>query len=183
MLDVTLLNRNLKLCEEIYYQTDGDKKQLMLKLALLEACGWLEECLDSLYNEITIDQEKFEKEARKRIQGIYAFDATSIQEALILLIGIVNYSRLEKSLNQEMWEISKSSLGTLKKARDSSAHTTYENTQNYMGISSIENNIKNIMKSLYEIEKYLRKHNFIKSQEISIVRKLTSKIKNIIDYT
>lgn len=178
MLDVALLNTNLKLCEDIYRsQKDADKKQLMLKLALLEACGWLEECLDSLYAEVIIDQDKFKQEAIQRIQCIYAFDAKAIKEALIILIGIVNYSQLEKSLNQETWEKAKSSLGTLKKARDSSAHTIYAGNQDYMGISSINNNIQNVIKSLKEIEDYLKQHGFIRFSKISIIKKIENILK------
>ena len=160
-IDVTPLNQNLRYCEEIYSQyKDVDKQQLMLKLALLETCGWLEQCLDSLYNEIAVN-DKYQEDKRKRIDRIHGFGIDSIQDALIYLIGIVNYSKLEQSLERELFENMKSSLGSLKKARDVFAHTSYVSDQSYLGFSQIRKHIDNIIKGLSQVQSYLIKSKFI----------------------
>ena len=160
-IDVASLTQNLKYCEEIYSQCDDvDKRQLMLKLALLETCGWLEQCLDSLYNEIIVD-EQYEEDKRKRIGRIHGFGIDSIQDALIYFIGLVNYSKLEQALERELWENTKSSLGSLKKARDVFAHTSYVSEQSYLGFSQIRKQVENILKGLLKIRAYLMENNFI----------------------
>lgn len=178
MLNKILLDQNLKHCQDIYAsQKDFDKKKLILKLALLDACGWIEECLDSLYREIKLNSKLYQDEREKLIQRIYAFDAKTIKDTLVILIGMVSYEKLESSLNPSVWEKAKSSLGTLKKERDRYAHTTYEDGQDYMGISSIKSNIENIIEGIAEIEIYLLKNGFvIEKDNIPLKQFLQSKL-------
>lgn len=164
MLDKNQIIASLDLCNEIYnQQSDSTKQKFILKVALLEACGWIEDSLDEVYFSHTFNDSKYEKNFEKKIQNIHGFGIENIESGLVLLIGYHNFVDLFNFIDQEEIVRASSSLGTLKKKRDIFAHKISSGLpdDDYLGISSIKNHIENIFPFLESVYKYLIAKQFI----------------------
>jgi hypothetical protein len=123
------IENNLTQLNNLYLKSYTTKKRnYYSKLAMLELCGWIEESMDEIIqrcaNRLLKDQHYKNLVKKEIIDPNYGFDyERNFKKMLISLIGIVNLERLERILDPIKLLILKSSLGTLKKARNKEAHT------------------------------------------------------------
>ena len=98
--------------------------QLYAKLSIIEVGGWTEITMDELVLRVSksaTDQNYIKKVI---IKPVYGFDYDGhFRKMLIKAIGVMTVERIEKKLDQPKFLKLKSSLGLLKTARDSHAHT------------------------------------------------------------
>ena len=157
---------NLKVCQnflEIAKQNnDSDAEQLMLKLSLLEVCGWIEETLDLLYYD-TIKNNINRVKIKKYIDNISSFKYERFKEALTKCIGTNNFNILESTLiNERSFVLFKSSLNTLQNIRNTSAHTHYAGaSQNYIEIKLLLKYLRKVFTGIIAVRKYLRNNHII----------------------
>lgn len=164
MLDKNQIIMSLDLCNEIYnQQNDSTKQKFVLKVALLEACGWIEDSLDEVYFSHKFTDSKYDKTFESKIRSIHGFGIENIESGLVYLIGYHNFIDLFYSIDSEERERAASSLGVLKKKRNIFAHKISNGLpdDDYLGISSIKNHIENIFPFLESVYKYLITKQFI----------------------
>ena len=105
----------------------GNKKaQYYSKLAILEVCGWIEESIDNMVNGCAnkkLTETKNVKFIEEIVSNTYSFEYDRhFRNLLIQVFGIINVEKMESSLDAVKFDLMKSSLGTLKKYRDTHAH-------------------------------------------------------------
>ncbi|MGH7871240.1 MAG: hypothetical protein ACREQO_03355 [Candidatus Binatia bacterium] len=111
----------------------ADDAERFAKLAIIELCGWIEETLDALVLRCATRHLKVQKNlsyCKDDIIGkTYGFDYhRHFRWMLIRLVGLVSVERLEQQVDQIKHETLKSTLGSLRVARDSVAHTHLKGT-------------------------------------------------------
>lgn len=158
---------NLKVCQRFLEiarrNNDSDAEQLMLKLSLLEVCGWIEETLDLLYYD-TIKNNINRVKIKKYIDdNISSFKYERFKAALVKCIGTNNFNILESTLvNERSFVLFKSSLNTLQSIRNPSAHTHYAGaSQNYMEIKLLLKHLRTVYTGTITVRKYLRNNHII----------------------
>ena len=155
------LIRNLKKCKEFkdiaYKKKDHDGEMLMLKLALLETCGWIEETMDNIYLSTNI---KNRNDIEAHIEKIYSFYYETFKKVLVFCIGRRNVKSLEQTFSTQELQHFKSALSTLKNIRNSSAHTHYMgSSQQVLGLKDLFLHVKTIQKSFNKIIAHLKTNN------------------------
>ncbi len=143
---------------------EATKQQLILKLAFLELCGWLEVTLDNIY--MSIGNTIAEKDLIERhIYYCYSFNQQSFISNLKYCLGDLKYELLknnyDKSIkDKEQKAIFLNTLDKLSKTRNEYAHTCLDITVlpgGRPGLDEIYNFFVFLLKALYKLKKDLRK--------------------------
>lgn len=155
------LIKNLKKCKEFkniaYNNKDSDGEMLMLKLALLETCGWIEETMDNIYLSTNM---KNRSNIATHIDKIYSFYYETFRKTLVFCIEEHNVKLLEQTFSTQELQHFKSALLTLKDIRNSSAHTYYMvSSQQFLGLKDLFLHVKTIQKSFKKIIGFLKSQN------------------------
>ena len=153
------VRQNFAVLSKAYNGASEPKLQLFYaKLALLEVCGWIEETIDTLILRhakhtlpSTIEYDRFKKEVVDKQYGLSYKD--NIFPMLVGLFGRVGTSEFETYLNAAELEILKSTLGTLKAARNAHAHTHLKGaTVTVMAPSLLEEHFNRVCEGLKEMD-------------------------------
>lgn len=123
------VRQNFAVLSKAYDDASDPKLQLFFaKLALLEVCGWIEETIDTLVlrhaKHILSSAAEYDKYKKEFVEKQYGFSyKDNIVPMLVGLFGRVGTTDFESYHNAAELEVLKSSLGTLKVARNAHAHT------------------------------------------------------------
>jgi hypothetical protein len=127
MLTTSYLNANLTKLDSLCI-SDAENTELYSKLATIELCGWIEECKDTIIQECasrllpsTTILNEFHDEVVKTTYG-FSYNQY-FRPMLIHIIGLGRVIRIENQLNPLNYQRLKSTLGMLKRSRDTLAHT------------------------------------------------------------
>lgn len=143
-------NKSPKLC--LFYS----------KLAILELCGWTEESMDDmvlwyakkhLKNDVNINYIK------KEVVGkTYGFDyAKHFRKMLSQVVGMVNFEKVERKVDQIKKVKLASTLNSLKQIRDKEAHTHVKGTTRVINSPSITiTQFDDVYAGLKEFERIVR---------------------------
>lgn len=119
---------NLKSLDYRYKKARSAKEALFCsKLAILELCGWIEESMDDVIRRCA--NKKLENHVNRKycenqiIGKNYGFDYPNFRSMLIRLMGLVAVEALEKKVDATKCATLKATLHSLKRTRDSEAHT------------------------------------------------------------
>ncbi|MBO7244380.1 MAG: hypothetical protein J6V53_03760 [Alphaproteobacteria bacterium] len=163
MLNRLSVDDNIKFCEDLFLKTeDPVKKLFLMRMALLETCGWIEECLDEIYsynpkNKPITDYKIMEEHIKK----LYSFEYDKMMKSISLSIGVFNATSLEEKLKErfpEQYAKFKGSLGCLLRFRNEYAHKNTEAcTNSSMGFSSLRDHLKNIHLGLRALDYSVKK--------------------------
>jgi hypothetical protein len=102
-------------------------QHLYAKLAVIEACGWIESCMAELILELSdrnLKQPKNRRTVADEVKRTYSFSYNEhFRPMLISVVGIIMVEKLEAALDESRFQDLKSELGSLKTARDQAAHS------------------------------------------------------------
>ncbi|MEQ1761534.1 MAG: hypothetical protein ABL984_00175 [Pyrinomonadaceae bacterium] len=131
------------------------------KLAILEACGWIEEAMDDVLERSMNYKIKKSKDVdfvSKKILENYGFDYSgNFRKVLTYILGLWNIGKMERRLDPLKFARLVSQLGNLKQVRDSAAHTHVQVgiTQYYDGPSVTRQRLLHVTDGLADIEQVL----------------------------
>lgn len=150
--------RHIHKCEKLYSQagTDDLSKQLLLKLALLETAGWLENSFDILYLSCA-KNENTRFSIEQYIAKIYSFDWTCLRIGLIFGLGVQSVYELECAAGEENIHKMKSIVGNLKRYRDELAHDYIHTTKHFISFHNLKKQIYFLYKGMCYIQQHIRK--------------------------
>ena len=165
MLRCASVQSNLNYCSKLFEETsDIMLKKFIIRMALLEVCGWIEEALDAIYQHTPHKQpiENF-KVLKLHIDHLYSFEYNEIIKTSSLIIGSYLVNFIEKNaqkMHPRSFNLFKSSLNSLKKYRDNNAHTNTENCADApeLGFNALNTHFKNVKLGLCYIEFEIRKN-------------------------
>ena len=164
MLNCTSVQKNLIYCNRLFNESsDIMHKKFIIRMALLEVCGWIEEYLDTIYIQTPRNQQIEQSEILKdHIEHLYSFEYKKIMKTLSLAFGVYHVSFIEDITKQKFsyhYENFKSSINLLKKYRNNNAHSHTENCADApeLGLQSLKKHFKYIRLGLYYIECQTRK--------------------------
>jgi hypothetical protein len=164
MINKTQIQDNLDQLEKLHQQYIGDKKGLYYsKLAILEACGWIEESMDDIvrscakhYLTSSHNIDYVDNTIINRTNS-FAYEQ-HFRQMIMRVLGIINTERLENILDQHKFVPMKSSLLTLKDRRDTQAHTHIKGTTMIIDAPSVtKKHFLNVYDGLKNIESCVRK--------------------------
>ena len=140
MIKTSTFRRNFKCLEQMFKNSIDNEKEaslkkdyilsdneannqcLLLKLALLEFSGWVEETLDEIY--ISIGTTNNEKELIERyISSCYSYNERNVKDCLIFCLGKDNFKNLANSYDKKKKGIFINKLNEMSKNRNKNAHT------------------------------------------------------------
>ncbi|MDP2792362.1 MAG: hypothetical protein Q8O15_11475 [Rectinemataceae bacterium] len=135
-------------------ETDPIKALLLAKLAILEAGGWIEECIDSIVEDYLQRKNPASKQKiLEKLQKMYGFSYSSEFKGIwIQIIGHLCFDKIEYSIPMVCQQL-ESALNGLKRSRDISAHT-------YMKITTTIDSPVIVIIKVQQIEKGL--NDFVK---------------------
>lgn len=128
MLTKSYISRSLNSLDVKYRRSTSQTDNLFYsKLALLELCGWLEESIDTIildYAKKNIKENNNLKIIAERIKynSGFAYEK-NFKSLLVIVVGLIVFEKIEKNIDTSKLVLFKSTLHTLKKIRDSEAHT------------------------------------------------------------
>ncbi len=162
MVDKTQIENNLTEINALFQRHIGDNEApYYSKLAILEACGWIEESMDNIAQECANKHLKepknikFVKSLVKRTYGFHYED--DFRDMLIQIIGIINVEKLERAFDQRKFTQMTSSLGVLKQRRDDQAHTYIKGTTPRIDAPSwTKRRFQDVYEGLRDIESCIR---------------------------
>jgi len=133
------------------------------KLAIMEACGWIEESMDDIIRRCAIKHLKetknldfVKKDIIKRTTS-FEYDQ-HFRNMLMRLVGMINIERLEQILDLHKFTKMTSSLSALKQRRDELAHTYIKGTTPIIDTPSLtKDRFLNVYEGLKDIESYINK--------------------------
>ncbi len=137
-------------------------QQLVLKLAFLELCGWIEITLDDIY--LSIGKTKIETGLIERhINKCYSFNSQSLISNLKYCLGEDKYKLLKGKCENSNEGIKYKNtflktLDNLSEYRNQYAHTCFDITAlpgGQLGIDEIYKNFIYLLKVLNRLDKYL----------------------------
>lgn len=140
MIKTSTFRRNFKCLEQMFENSINNEKNasikkdyvsseneannqcLLLKLALLEFSGWVEETLDEIY--ISIGTTENEKELIERyILSCYSYNERNIKDCLIFCLGKDKFKNLANSYDKGKKTTFINELNEMSKKRNKNAHT------------------------------------------------------------
>ena len=129
MITKSYILENLKSLDYKYKKARSAKEALFCsKLAILELCGWIEESMDDVIRRCA--NKKLENHVNRKycenqiIGKNYGFDySKNFRSMLIRLMGLVAVEALERKVDAKKCATLKATLSSLKRTRDSEAHT------------------------------------------------------------
>ncbi|TAE59559.1 MAG: endoribonuclease [Nostocales cyanobacterium] len=138
----TKIQKTLNDMDKFYNQTtDPNLQKYYSKLALLELCGWIEQAIDEIVLRCAkrcIKNPDYLKVIQDDVKKTSNFDyEKSFRDLLIKIIGLMNFEKLEKSVNPVSLAILKPKLNSLKPLRNSHAHTHIENCTQILNSPSV----------------------------------------------
>lgn len=127
-------------------ETDPIKALLLAKLAVLEAGGWTEECLDSVVEDYLLVKNPVSKDKiTEKLKRVYGFSYSAEFKGIwITIIGHLCFDKIEASIPVECQHL-ESALNGLKILRDVSAHT-------YMKYTTTLDSPRNVITKVQQIE-------------------------------
>lgn len=165
MLSKSEIESNLDAIESKYDAANGVEALLYSKLALLELCGWIEMGMDDLMKRCadhSLTEPRNVAVIDKVIKDTYGFSYDKhFRKMLCLLIGLVNFEKIELNANQQKILNFKSTLGNLKGPRDSEAHTFIEHTRRIDAPSTTKTNLRHVYDGLLEFEIGLKNNSLL----------------------
>lgn len=161
MLNSSSVVKNIDFCEMLFNQTaDPIKKLFLIRMALLEVCGWIEEYLDEIYsyNPKNLDIGQYQI-MYNHIHNLSSFEYTAIIKSIALSIGVFNMYALEQKFQTNFltnFTTFKSSLNSLKAYRNEYAHKNTESCTNTIGFNGLRIHFRNVRLGLYFLEKSIK---------------------------
>lgn len=162
----------LKKIESLYSEAllnsanDQLAPEFYAKLYIIEICGWIEETADLILLNY-LDRHKINtKYNESYIKKNYSFDYDSFKKMNINILGVKNFSKIEANIQKKLdraktfpnFEEFKDSLRSLKKQRDTLAHTqTIGYTKNITAPSFILPHFYKVSKALKVFENEVSK--------------------------
>lgn len=164
MLSSTELRTTLKLCKNSYDSTNNRIYQkLLLKLAILEVSGWIEECLDEFYRQINIPEYYFNRR-ESLIKKVNAFSLEHFSNVCIEIQGYNGFYLLESGLKSRMMSNGincytrfKSITRQLVDRRNQMAHTHLQGDSQLLSWQQIEEFVKDFIKVMLYMESLIKK--------------------------
>lgn len=163
MIRSSSARQNFAVLSKAYDEASDPKLQLFYaKLALMEVCGWIEETIDTLilrHAKHTLSSTReYDNFKKSVVDKQYGFSYNeNILPMLIGLFGRVGTMEYESYHNATELELLKSTLGTLKEARNAHAHTHLKGvTVTVMAPSLLEEYFERVSTGLNEMEMALR---------------------------
>src|SRR3990172_214960 len=130
--------------ENLYQKHVGNyyRGQYFAKLAIIEACGWIEESMDDIVRRCTTrylnDLRNIRSVEGDIIKNTHSFKYDpNFRNMLIQVLGLINVERLELTYDQNKFVHMSSSLDILKQRRDDQAHTYVKGTTPVIDAPSI----------------------------------------------
>jgi hypothetical protein len=158
MVDKTQIENNLTQIDALFQKHIGDDEApYYSKLAILEACGWIEESMDDIIRGCANKHLKEPKNI-KFVEGLigdtYSFKYhDNFRNMLIQTMGIINVEKLEQVFDEKKFIKMTSSLGELKQRRDDQAHTYIKGTTSTIDAPSwTERRFQYVYEGLKDIE-------------------------------
>ncbi|MDJ0734184.1 MAG: HEPN domain-containing protein [Nostocaceae cyanobacterium] len=149
--------------DHLYNQTTNPNLQKYYsKLALIELCGWIELSMDDIILKCakrclkkTLHIKKIEQEVKRNS----AFDyENNFRELLIKIIGLINFEKLEKNVKPVSLATLKPKLDSIKRLRNSHAHTYLKNCTQVLNAPSVtKRDCLDIFNALKDYEKTLKR--------------------------
>ncbi|TET39693.1 MAG: hypothetical protein E3J65_03285 [Dehalococcoidia bacterium] len=163
MVKKTQIQNNLNQIEKLHQKYMRGRRGLYFsKLAIIEACGWIEESMDDIIRGCANKHLKEPKNLRsvenliKRTYGFHYED--NFRDMLLHIIGIIKLEILEQIFDQHKFTQMTSSLGVLKQRRDELAHTYIKGTTPTIDAPSLtKNRFQNVYEGLKDIEFCIRR--------------------------
>ena len=152
--------RNIRKCERLYITLEMDDlaKQLLLKLALLETAGWLEDSFDKLYLSCA-PNEKARSIMEKYITKIHSFNWENLHKGLSFGLGVKRVCELEDFAGEENICKMKSIIGNIKSHRDELAHNyVIQITKQFIPFKTLKKNILFINDGINFIKKHIEEN-------------------------
>lgn len=166
MVNKTQIQSNLNQIEKLYqkymFGKSGRRREYFSKLAIIEACGWIEESMDDIIRRCANKHLKEPKNI-KFVDGLIGDTHSfkyhdNFRNILIQTIGIINVEKLERVFDMKKFIKMTSSLGELKQRRDDQAHTYIKGTTLTIDAPSLtKNRFQNVYEGLKDIETCIRK--------------------------
>jgi hypothetical protein len=163
MVKKTQIQSNLNQIEKLYQKYMGGRRGLYFsKLAIIEACGWIEESMDDIIRGCAnkhLKEQKNLKSVEELIRETHSFKYDpSFRDMLIQIIGIINVEKLEQVFDEHKFTQMTSSLGELKQRRDDQAHTHIKGTTLTIDAPSVtKKRFQNVYEGLKDIESRIYK--------------------------
>lgn len=163
MVSSASVRQNIAVLSKAYNTAPDPKLQLFYaKLALLEVCGWIEETVDFLvlrHAKHTLSTAgecaKFKKDVVDKQHGFNYKE--NIVPMLVGLFGRVRMAEFESYYDAAQLDVLKSTLGSLKLARNDHAHTHLKGvTVTVMAPTKLAEYLDKVIVGLNEMEMALR---------------------------
>ncbi|HXS37610.1 MAG TPA: HEPN domain-containing protein [Flavipsychrobacter sp.] len=168
MISKRHITKTLKELNALYSASRGfAKPKLYSKLAIIEASGWIEECLDSIVRNLCsgnlspTNYRQYDTETIKKNSG-FKYEQYIRNKLLKDLIGLVLIEKFETILSANRDFITMiPALDTLAKVRNDCAHTHLSGTTpSLMAPSATIRNFEEIYNGLKAMNKQLKKLKF-----------------------
>lgn len=156
MLSSTPLQSTLRDLDSLYNASSvgSGQQDYFAKLALIELCGWIEECIDEMardYCTAIRDVEQLEN-ILKRIHG---FNYDNLRSVMVQIAGITKVVEAEYQLQNKgvSYTLLNTQLAALSKKRNDAAHSHMAGMQRtYDAPSSIILELHTIEKALIDLK-------------------------------
>ena len=105
------------------------EQYLWAKIAIIEVCGWIEECMDRMVLDLSrnhLRRQENREIVRRRVDRTSGFTyARHFRPLLTWVIGGVSIEQLEAKLDQRVFQSMQAELKLLAKVRNQLAHTLF----------------------------------------------------------
>lgn len=162
MINKLFIQQTLLILDKKFKGASSQQDYLFFsKLAILELCGWIEESIDIIVNDIASKKIKNKNNLdiiNKAIQRNYGFEyERHFKNLLIQLIGLINFEKLESQMDSSKLQSLVSTLKTLTHIRNSLAHTHIKGAITQINSPSVTiSQFSDVYNGLKEAEKTLR---------------------------
>lgn len=139
-----------------------DDAEMFAKLAVIELCGWIEESMDQIVLRSAKRHLKLPENLKlcesEFVGKTYGFDYNkNFRMMLIKTIGLIEVERIETSVNQAKHGAFKAALDSLKKVRNTLAHTHLKGATRTLDAPSMAmQHLNNVHQGLVEIDRMMR---------------------------